>query len=109
MNEQDILAKMRSDEFVNNNGIVLRAINIGHTKYNKLAKLCSALAAEIDRADFTDSVNYLSLEGYIDLRRCGDKVHTSLADDELDDIEAKVSAKGIRLLSGKVTDSCVRT
>lgn len=109
MNEDKILAKIRSDEFVNNNGIILRAVNIGHTKYNKLAQLSSALESEIDRADFTDSINYLSLEGYIDLRRCTDKIHTTLADDELDDVEAKVSAKGIRLLSGKLTDSCVKT
>lgn len=109
MNEKDILTRMRSEEFINNNGVVLRAVNIGRTKFNKLSQLCAALEPDIDEAGFTDCINYLSLAGYIDLRRCSDKQPTTLADDELDDIEAKVSAEGIRLLSGKISDDCVRT
>ncbi len=109
MNERNIIAKMRTEEFIENNGTVLRAVNIGRTKYNKLMQLCAALESDMDKAEFTDSINYLSLAGFIDLRRCGDKQPTTLADDELENIEAKVSAKGIRLLSGKISDDCVRT
>lgn len=109
MNERNIIAKMRTEKFIANNGVVLRAVNIGRTKYNKLTQLCAALESDMDKAEFTDSINYLSLADFIDLRRCGDKQPAALADDEFENIEAKVSAKGIRLLSGKITDECVRT
>lgn len=109
MNEQDILKKMRADSFVKNNGVVLRAINIGRVSYNKLEQLRCALESDIDKADFEDCVNYLSEEGYINLRRCDSKQPASIADDDIDDVEAKVSAKGIRLLAGKISDSCVRS
>jgi hypothetical protein len=109
MNEQEILAKMRSGNFTENNGIVLRAINIGRTGYNKLSNLRDALQPDIDRTDFSDAINYLFLSGYIDLRRSDTKTPANIADDNIEDIEAKVSAAGIRLLAGKAKDDCVRT
>lgn len=108
MNEQDILKKMRADNFIKNNGIVLRAINIGRKNYNRLELLRHALEPDIDMAEFTDCVNYLYEEGHISLRRCDSKQPANIADDDIDDIEAKVSAKGIRLLAGKISDPCVR-
>lgn len=109
MNEQDMIKRMRADNFVNNNGIVLRAINIGRISYNRLSSLCGALAPEIERAEFTDCVNYLSEAGYIILRRSDNKQPASISDDDIDDIEAKVSPEGIRLLAGRTSDPCVRT
>lgn len=109
MNEHDIIQRMRADNFVRNNGVVLRAINIGRPEYNKLSALCRALASEIDSSDFIDCINYLSEEELIKLRRCDDKGIANISDDELDNIEAKVSPKGIRLLAGKADDPCVRT
>lgn len=108
MNEQDILKKMRADKFIENNGIVLRAINIGRTNYNKLRQLRTALEPEIDRAEFSDCINYLAEAELITLRKCSDKSAANVADDDIDEIEAKVSAKGIRLLAGKLSDPCVR-
>lgn len=108
MNEQDILKKMRAESFVSNNGVVLRAINIGHISYNKLSSLCRALALSVERDEFIDCINYLSESKYIILRRCDDKQPASISDDDMDNIEAKVSPEGIRLLAGKVSDPCVR-
>lgn len=107
MNEQDIIKKMRADNFVSNNGTVLRAINIGRKNYNRLRQLQRALETDIDLADFVDCVNYLSEAGYITLRKCSDKSPANIADDDIDDIEAKVSADGIRLLNGKLSDPCI--
>lgn len=109
MNEQDIIKKMRADNFVNNNGVVLRAINIGRINYNKLAPLCRVLAPDIDSTEFCDCINYLSESGYIILRRSDNKLPANISDDNVDDIEAKVSPNGIRLLAGKISDPCIRT
>lgn len=108
MTEKDILQKMRADDFVKNNGKVLRAINIGRIRYNRLESLRAALEPDIDKNQFTDCINYLSEAGYITLRRIGDKQSASIADDDIDEIEAKVSAEGIRLLNGKTNDPCIR-
>lgn len=109
MNELDILKKMRADNFVKNNGVVLRAINIGRTNYNKLRQLRTALESEIGRDEFADCVNYLAEAELISLRKCSDKTPANVADNDIDDLEAKVSAKGIRLLAGKITDPCIET
>lgn len=107
MNERDIIKKMRADSFVRNNGTVLRAINVLRTKYNRLDSLSEAIGSKIGSADFADCINYLSEAGYITLRRCDSKAPANIADDDIDEIEAKVSAEGIRLLNGKVSDPCI--
>ena len=93
---------------MNNNGVVLRAVNIGRITFNRLSSLRRALEPDIEKAEFTDCINYLSESKYIILRRCGDKEPANISDDDFDDIEAKVSPKGIRILAGKLTDSCIR-
>ncbi len=108
MNEEDIRRKLRADGFFENNGIVLRAINIGRTVFNSLAAVRRALDGEMDRQAFTDCVNYLSMEGYIILRLCGSKQPANVSDNDIDDIEAKVSGKGVRLLAGVINDPCIR-
>ena len=108
VNEQDIIKKMRADNFVSNNGVVLRAINIGRINYNKLSSLCRALEPDIEKTDFTDCINYLSESKYIILRRCDNKQPANISDDDIDDIEAKVSPEGIKLLAGRLSDPCVR-
>lgn len=107
MNENEIIKKMRSDKFIKNNGIVLRTINIGRTSYNRLSQLRKALEPDISRNEFCDCINYLSGAKMIDLRRCDNKEPADIADVSIDDIEAKVSVQGIRLLAGKITDPCI--
>lgn len=107
MNENEIIKKMRSDKFVKNNGIVLRTINIGRTSYNRLSQLRRALEPDISKEEFCDCINYLSGAKMIDLRRCDNKKAADIADDCIDDVEAKVSVQGIRLLAGKISDPCI--
>lgn len=107
MTEQDIVKKMRADNFVNNNGVVLRAVNIGRITFNRLSSLRRALEPDIEKAEFTDCINYLSESKYIILRRCDNKQPANISDDDIDDMEAKVSPEGIQLLAGKTSDPCV--
>lgn len=108
MDDKELLHKMRAAEFRENNGYVLRVINILRHTYEKLASVKSALE-DMDEGDFLDSINFLSEEGYIRLRSTSGKVETALADADYRDLEAKVTAKGIRLLGGELIDKLVRT
>ncbi len=68
--------------------------------------MCSALS-EIDAGGVRDSVNYLQLEGYIDLRLIGSKEAAQLADADLNALEGRVSGRGIKLMSGSLRDEDV--
>ena len=60
-------------------------------------------------ADIADCVNYLNEGGYIKLRDV--EFHNEvadLADAELHSLEAKLTAKGIAFLNGKISDPCIR-
>ena len=92
-------ARLRAGNFVHNNGLVLRIINILRYKYNRLT------GHGVSEDEYLDSVNFLAEEGYIHLRLAADKTPASLADNDYRDIEAKLTGKGIRLLSGGIRDN----
>ncbi len=95
-----------SGNFVKNNGRVLRAINILRYEYKHLEDLEYALP-ELEHDEIMDSVNYLSECEYISLRHIVSRQPATLADDEFEEIEAKLGKNGIRLLAGKLHDDCV--
>lgn len=102
---KELEKKLAAAEFASHNGKVLRTINILRTKYNRLKSIGAAL--ELEGHELADSVNYLHEEGYIHLRDYASKSPKSLADGSLEDLEAKLTGKGIRLLAGASTDPCV--
>lgn len=90
------------------NGRVLRRINIIRTGYVSLTTVERVVSDEGVRPnEYTDAINYLSEEGYIHLRRISGHAPAELADTDWQSLEAKVSAKGIRLLAGTVSDPLV--
>ena len=91
--------------FVENNGSVLRAVNILKTKFNRLKDIKYAL--NIEKNDIENSINYLHEAGYLHLRNLENKQPSSLADDDFDVLEGKLTAKGIQLLAGVIQDECV--
>lgn len=62
----------------------------------------------ITKGEISDSVNYLYEAGYIHLRDIVTKELTTLADSDFDDLEAKLTAKGISLLAGGINDPCIK-
>ena len=54
-----------------------------------------------------DSVNYLTECGYIKLRHVVSQQPAALSDTRWEEIEAKLTADGIRLLAGCRQDECV--
>lgn len=105
MNPETMLKKARAANFIENNGKVLRGINMLRIDYNKLSSIRTVLCLDSD--DFADSVNFLIEEGYIKIRHCDTKKNIELADYPMDEIEGKLTSKGIRLLAGTITDDCI--
>lgn len=107
MNNKELLQKMRATEFRENNGRVLRIINIMRHKYEKLTSVKSVLD-EMDESSFLDCINFLSEEEYIRLRNTSTKLKAELSDTDYYELEAKLTSKGIRLIGGEITDQMVK-
>ena len=84
---------------------MLRIINILRYKYNRLTGVKDVVAGHGVSEDEYLTHHILSEEGYIHLRLAADKTPASLADNDYRDIEAKLTGKGIRLLSGGIRDN----
>lgn len=101
--------RIRREKFCDNNARVLCAINTLRTKYVRIRDLEYGLGADVTSSEISDCVNYLNEGGYIKLRDA--EYHTEvddLADAELSRLEAKLTAKGIMYLNGKIDDPCIR-
>ena len=110
MNKDNIKQKLYAQNFKSNNGLVLRTINILRYQYHKLSDIEKVLEDEgIERWEFIDAVNYLSLSGYIKMKIIGEQTIIEEISQYHDytDLEAKLSAKGIKLLSGSIVDEDV--
>lgn len=107
MEEKEMQSRIRQKKFFKNNGIVLKGINLLRTKYVQLTELKYALEPTITEQELRDSINYLSEAGYINMRNIRSKQSTSLADCDFDNIEAKVSADGIKIIACVKTDECI--
>ena len=105
MDKETLNKRISAGNFVENNGSVLRAVNILKTKFNRLKDIKYAL--NIEKNEIENSINYLHEAGYLHLRNTESKQPSSLADNDFDVLEGKLTAKGIRLLAGVITDECV--
>ena len=66
MDKETLNKRISAGNFVENNGSVLRAVNILKTKFNRLKDIRYAL--NIDKSDIENSINYLHEAGYLHLR-----------------------------------------
>ena len=105
MNKETLNKRISAGNFVENNGSVLRAVNILKTKFNRLKDIKYAL--NIEKNEIENSINYLHEAGYLHLRHIESKQPSSLANDDFDVLEGKLTAKRIQLLAGVITDECV--
>ena len=105
MDPNAMIKKARAANFIENNGKVLRGINMIRIDFNKLSSIRTALG--IDADEFADSVNYLIEANFIRIRHCDTHKPVELADYGLDEIEGKLTQKGIQLLAGAIEDPCI--
>ena len=100
--------RYKQARFIEANGRILRRINILRYEYIALPSVERIVAQEgVKSHEFMDAVNYLQEAGYIKLRHITSHEGATLADGSYHDLEAKLTALGIRLLAGGVTDSLV--
>lgn len=107
MEQTEMLRRMQQKTFFKNNGMVLKAVNLLRDKYVSLSDVCYALHPSMNEAEFRDAVNYLTESGYIRLRKAGSKESSTLADTEMQKLEAKVTAEGIQIIACVRTDVCI--
>ena len=99
--------RIRQKKFFRNNGVVLKGINLLREKYVQLSELKYALEPTLTEQELRDSVNYLSESGYINMRNIRSKQPTTLADCDFYELEAKVSAEGIKIIACVKSDECI--
>lgn len=105
-NEREYLQAIKAKHFRDNNGEVLRNINILRARYSKLEDI-KFVMKNVPESEFVDSVNYLYLSEYILLRKNKTREPADIADVPYELLEAKLSQKGIKLLEGSITDNSV--
>ena len=106
MDEKAVVNKIKAGRFIRNNGKVLRTINIMRYKYEKLSEVHFALDDMPDN-EYYDSLNYLFEAGYIQIRHIRSRQPAALSDVDADELEAKLTDKGIKLLAGRIFDELV--
>ncbi|MBQ6169777.1 MAG: type VI secretion protein [Ruminococcus sp.] len=107
METKEMQERIRQKKFFRNNGVVLKGINLLREKYVQLSELKYALEPTLTEQELRDSVNYLSESGYINMRNIRSKQPTTLADCDFYEIEAKVSADGIKIIACVKSDECI--
>ncbi|MEF2919858.1 MAG: type VI secretion protein, partial [Acutalibacteraceae bacterium] len=91
---------------IKNNGRVLRTINLLSYRFVRLTDTQYALD-DIPEDELLDSINYLTEAGYIKSRDIKSRSAGTLADYSIEQLEAKLTDKGLKLLSGKLKDEMV--
>lgn len=107
MDNKKLQERIRQKKFIENNGIVLKGVNLLREKYVQLSDLKYALEPTLTEQELRDSINYLAESGYINMRNISSKKETTLADCDFYEIEAKVSAKGIKIIACVKSDECI--
>lgn len=104
--KEELVKKMRAEDFVENNGEVMRALNAGYIDYKPL-KTVRKVLPNLTEMDFLKCINYLQLKGYILVRHIDTRLETELSDADFMQLEARLSDKGIDLSGGFITDKAV--
>lgn len=106
MDEKAAVSRIKAGRFIKNNGKVLRTINIMRYKFEKLSEVHYALD-DMPESEYFDSLNYLYEAGYIQIRHIKSRQEATLADIDIEELEAKLTDKGIKLLAGRIFDELV--
>jgi hypothetical protein len=106
MDKAELQRRIDAGDFAQNNGKVLRTINILAGKDIKLKSLQFAQPG-IKSGELAESLYYLQEAEYIKARNIYNKENADVADCDYDDTEVRLTAKGLRLLKSYTTDPAV--
>jgi hypothetical protein len=99
VNKEDLNKRIEAGNFKENNGRILRTINILSGKDIKLKSIEFALS-EIKNHELYESLFYLQDSGYIKIRNINSKIDIDIYDADPDDTEIRITRKGMELLKG---------
>ena len=97
---------IKAGRFRENNAAEMRVFNMLEHEFHPLTEVEYALP-NLSRGEMIESINYLYEAGYLHLRSIDDEEATSLADTNFENIKAKATADGSRLLRYVITDPCI--
>ena len=103
MNRDEMMKRIRADAFPANNGSVLTCINLlNRSGFSPLEQVRVGVKNwGVEKPEFLDSIHFLKLAGYIETRTIEGRISgADLADYDYDELEARASEKGIRLMQG---------
>lgn len=105
-NNEMIQRKINTGNLVHINGKILRTLNVISESKCQLSSLEYSFG-DIEHDSFVNSVKYLNMSGYVELKDCWTKKTISFKERKFDDTEISLTAKGIRVLCGVLEDECV--
>lgn len=105
-NNEMIQRKIDTGNLVHINRKVLRSLNVISESKCQLSSLEYSFG-DIKHDSFVNSVKYLNMSGYVELKDCWTKKTISFKESKFDDTEISLTAKGIRVLCGVLEDECV--
>ena len=105
-NREKFQKKIETGDFMHTNGSVLRTLNVISDSRCRLSSLEYSFKG-VDHYEFMDSIKYLDSSGYVELMdiESGKKINFKF--DRLDSTEISLTAKGIKVLRGVITDDCI--
>ncbi|MDE6102592.1 MAG: hypothetical protein K2F73_06420 [Ruminococcus sp.] len=107
MNAEKIQNDIADSKFFHMNGTILRTLNVIEDSRCTLSSLEFVFKGHTEHNEFIESVKYLSVSGYINLRNTDTGTSTEFTADKFNDTEMSLSAKGIQVLRGMITDNCI--
>lgn len=104
-NREKIQNKIETGNFMHCNGSVLRTLNIISDSRCRLSSLEYSFRG-VDHYEFMDSIKYLDSSGYVELTDSENGKKTDFKAERFDSTEISLTAKGIKVLRGVITDDC---
>ena len=105
-NHEKIQNKIETRNFMHRNGSILRTLNVISDSRCSLSSLEYSFKG-VDHYCFIDSIKYLDTSGYVDLTDSKTGKKTNFKADRFDSTEISLTAKGIQVLRGIITDDCI--
>lgn len=107
MNNEKIQIDIKNSMFARMNGTILRTLNVIENNRCRLSSFEFAFNVTVKHDELINNVKYLSENGYINLWNCYGKP-TEFKADQFNDTEMTLTAKGIQILRGTITDYCIQ-
>ncbi|MCM1227494.1 MAG: hypothetical protein NC320_08755 [Clostridium sp.] len=103
---EKIKQEIENGNFIENNGRIMRMLDIMSGEFKKLTELKYVLS-DLEEYEIVKSIDYLYESGYIKVRTADTKRSTTPADTPFNLLAVKLTNLGIQVLVGKKEDVCI--